>query len=388
MAGIMKLCFCLALLANCACADVVISGNASFSGNFQTLAGSLAAPTKAVNAFPANGAGHIEPSVTITWSRGGGSTGYNVYLDKASEHNPPTTKVVDNDDVLSYAASGLDANTEYVYRVDAVNNIGTTTGDVVTFTTLNPTVVTSIIRFEDSTNTTPITTTILDNVTVGPGTWAITPDPAVELTISTEQAFTAIGLKLADDSGYVTTTATRSLRCANDDDLQRIICTLDQHAKVSIGFALYLGAGFGSTDYSMDFCQMISGTGISPADGETNDFSAANWQDNTRRLKAHTLAGKDTGINVMANGRWYWVTILWDPANLLTTTKVYDTTTRPWALLNTSSLALKSFNMHTLQFGHIDNTGGVIGSPHYFGVIAVDTTGAAWPLLPDEAYRE
>lgn len=364
---------------------MTLSGNVSISGNVRMIAGALAAPVKATVTSPTASSTHQNVNLALTWTNGGGATGFNVYLDKSATHNPPTTKVVNNQNVLTYSATGLDVNTEYVMRVDAVNGSGTTTGDVVTFTTLNPTVVTTILRFGSTADATPITPTLLTNGTTGAGTWTITPDPAAELTVSTEQAFTAVGLKLADGSGYSATTQTRSLRCANNDDFQRIICTLGQHPLVSIGYPLYLGSGFGSTAYNMDFGQMVSGTGISPAGGETNDYSASNWQDNTRRFKAHTLAGKATGIYVPTNGRWYWVTILWDPANLLTTTKIYDTTTKPWTLVDTSSLALKSFNCHSIQFGHIDNTGGIIGSPHYFGPIAIDTTGAAWPLLPDEA---
>lgn len=365
---------------------MTLSGNGSISGNVRMIAGALVAPVKATVTSPTNASTHQTTAPTFTWTNGGGATGFNVYLDKSATHNPPTTKVVDNQNVLYYTPAALDVNTEYVLRVDAVNGSGTTTGDVVTFTTLNPVVVTTITRFEVGSNGDLITPTLLGDGTTGAGTWTITPDPAVDLTISTDVAFTAIGFKLSDGSGYSTTAATKSLKCANTDDVQRAICTLGQHSKVSLFFALRLGSGFGSTAYDMDFGQMVSGTGISPAGGETNDFSAFNWKDSTRRLKAHTLAGKDTGIYVPSNLRWYGVTVLWDPASALTTVKVYDTTTKPWALVDTSTLALKSFNLHSLQFGHIDATGGFINSPHYFGILAWDTTGATYPLLPDEAY--
>lgn len=366
--------------------SVIISGVGSISGVCQILAGALAAPGKATVTSPIDASTHQTTAPTLVWASGGGATGFNVYLDKASVHNPPTTKVVDNLNVLSYSPAALDPNTEYVMRVDAVNNIGVTAGDVVTFTTLNPTVVTTITRFEVGSDGDLITPTLLGNGTAGAGTWAIAPDPAVDLTISGDEAFTAIGFKLVDGSGYATSAATKSLKCANTDDVQRIISTLGSHAKVSLFFALKLGSGFGSTSYDLDFGQMVSGSGISPEPGETNDFSAFNWKDSTRRLKAHTLAGKATGIHIPTNLRWYGVTALWDPANLLATIKVYDTTTRPWTLVDTSTLALKSFNLHSLQFGHIDATNGFVNSPHYFGILAWDTTGATFPLLPDEAY--
>lgn len=366
---------------------LIISGNFKLSGNARLIAGSLVAPDKPVVTAPTDASAHQSPILQIVWAAAAAAAGYNVYLDKASEHNPPTTKVVDNLNVLSYTPSvALDPNTQYVLRVDAINGSGTTQGDVIAFTTLNPIVVTSLIRFEVGSNGDLITPALLASGTVGAGSWAITPDPAVDLTISTEKAFTAVGFKLSDGSGYSTAQATRSLRCANADDLQRVIATLDQHDKVSIFFPLYLGAGFGLTENSMDFCLMVSGTGISPGVGETNDYSAANWKDNERKIKAHTQAGKADGVYMASNLKWYGVTMLWDPANLLATVNIYDTTTKPWTLVGTTTLALRSFNLHQLMFGHCDAVGGIINSPHYFGLIAVDTANAAFPLLPDEAY--
>lgn len=366
--------------------SATLSGNFTISGIGQGIAGSLSAPAQVTITSPTDGGTHRSPVLSITWNAASGAAGYNVYLDKSATHNPPTTKVVDFLNVLSYTpGTALDVNTEYALRVDSVNGAGTTAGVVITFTTLNPVVVTSIVRFNNGSNGNLITPTILGNGTTGAGTWTIVPDPAEDLTVSTEQALSVVGLKLTDGSGYDTTNSSRSMRCANAADVQRIILTLGQHAKVSIGYSLYLGSGFGTTAYNLDFGQMVSGTGISPIGGETNDFSASNWQDNTRRFKAHTLAGKATGISVPNNNRWYWVTILWDPASLITTVKIYDTTTSPWTLVDTSDLALKSFNCHTIQWGHIDATGGFINSPHYFGILAVDTTGTAWPLLPDDA---
>lgn len=384
-----SVCLILALVLSFAPlrAALIISGNATVSGNVQMLAGSLAAPTKAVNVFPLDGAAHVDPNITLLWAQGGGATGFSLYLDTQASHNPPTTKVLDNQNQTSYTPSPLSYNTVYNYIVDAVNNIGTTAGDKITFTTAVPTIVDGMIRFEAGSNTDLVTPTLLNSATFGSYTWTISPDPAVDLTISTEQEFQADAVSLADSSGLGDVGSTRSMRCQNNANTQRIIVTLGQHPVLSVGFALYLGPGFGSTAYNMDFMQMVSGTVIDPdlnPPGATNDFSAANWQDNTRKLKAHTQAGKNTGISVPYNGRWYWVTILWDAPNLLTTTKIYDTTTKPWTLVGTDSLALMSFNCHSLQFGHIDNTSGFINSPHWTDDIIWDTAGT-FPLFPDEA---
>ncbi len=367
---------------------LVISGNATISGNAQMLAGSLAAPNKAVNVYPLDTVTHVDPNVTFIWAPGGGATGFDLYNDKQSVHNPPTTKILSNQNQYSYGAVALSYNTIYNYKVDAIDNIGTTAGDKITFTTAVPTTVTTLERFENGSDTDLITAAKLTSGNFGAGTWTIDPDPAVELTISTEQEFSADALNISGGSGLGDVGSTRSLKCLNNANLQRAVITLGQHPTASIGFALFLGTGFGLTNFNMDFIQMNSGTVIDALQnplGSTSDFSNFNWQDNSRLAKAHTNAGKSTGLTIPINNRWYWVTMLWDGPNLLTTIKVYDTTTHPWTLLGTQTKALESWNLHSIYIGHVDNTSAFINAPSYIDDFTIDNTGAAFPLIPDEA---
>ena len=378
---ILALVFMAASVANGA---LIITGNVSISGNVTAVVGSLAAPAIATNIFPANTQEHILSFPSITWTYGAGATSFNLYLDKESDANPPTT-LVESGNVLTFDASGLDYNTDYVYRVDAVNSVGTTPGNVIAFKTAVPTVCTTIMRLGTGTDETLLTPTELTAGTFGAGTWTVSPDPMTDVYVDTAQHFTAYAVEISGGTGNGGPGETRSIRCDNTANTQRASIELGQHPTLTVGFPLRLGPGFGSTSLNMDFVVIESGDPIDPPPGETNDFSTINWQDNTRRAKAHTIAGKATGVNIPLNNKWYWATMLWDAPNLITKIRFYDPETTPWTLVGESELALLSFNAHRIRFGHVDNTSGFINSPHWFGDILIDSTGAKWPLVPDES---
>ena len=94
-------------------------------------------PTKASNPSPADDATGVAITTILSWSKDSGDNVL-VYFDKKSENDPPTTKVMDDEEAILYDPPGdLVYNTTYVWRVDTKNEEGTTTGDQWEFTTVD-----------------------------------------------------------------------------------------------------------------------------------------------------------------------------------------------------------------------------------------------------------
>ena len=92
------------------------------------------APQKATNPNPANGAPNQPTSLTLTWSNGGGALNYDVYFGTDSTPDSGEFKV--NTTLTTYNPGTLLGSTIYYWRIDANNPLGTTTGDVWNFTTV------------------------------------------------------------------------------------------------------------------------------------------------------------------------------------------------------------------------------------------------------------
>jgi len=92
-------------------------------------------PAKAWTPTPVDEATEQPIGIAPTWADGDDyTTSFLVYFDE--DTNPPTTKVVDDEDVNIYTpAANLTVDADYYWRVDAKNAYGTTTGDVWKFTT-------------------------------------------------------------------------------------------------------------------------------------------------------------------------------------------------------------------------------------------------------------
>lgn len=92
-----------------------------------------AAPAAPVNPAPAHLSPFIEPgSLALKWTGSANTTLYHVYLGNSAatlEKKADTT-------AATYTINGLQENTTYYWRVDATNDLGTTTGDIWSFTTL------------------------------------------------------------------------------------------------------------------------------------------------------------------------------------------------------------------------------------------------------------
>jgi hypothetical protein len=84
-------------------------------------------PAKATTPGPANGSGSVDPSaVILTWSDGGGSTSFKVFVNGVLNSNVASPVLL---------LGVLLPLTPYIWRIDSVNACGTTTGDTWSFTT-------------------------------------------------------------------------------------------------------------------------------------------------------------------------------------------------------------------------------------------------------------
>lgn len=93
------------------------------------------APSKSTDPSPANDAAlYVWTNVTLSWSNTSntkdGELKYDLYLGKSSD---AMTKIASELTTTSHLVDALDQGTSYYWRVDATNNVGTTQGDVWTF---------------------------------------------------------------------------------------------------------------------------------------------------------------------------------------------------------------------------------------------------------------
>jgi hypothetical protein len=98
-------------------------------------------PSKAINPAPANSATDVTlGQQTISWEDGGGATSYDVYY---GENEAGLSLVSAGQAGTSFTITGITYGSLFDYlisrswRIDAVNEVGTTTGDVWTFTTIS-----------------------------------------------------------------------------------------------------------------------------------------------------------------------------------------------------------------------------------------------------------
>ena len=96
-----------------------------------------ALPTKASNESPVDDATDVAINAALSWAKDSGDNVL-VYVDKQTEHDPPITLVIDDEEAVEYnPPADLSYNTIYVWRVDTKNENGTTAGDQWEFTTVD-----------------------------------------------------------------------------------------------------------------------------------------------------------------------------------------------------------------------------------------------------------
>lgn len=93
-------------------------------------------PAAASSPSPSNGAVDVSVNPTLSWDMGAGAASHDVYFGTS-----PTLEAGDfqgNQTSTTFEPGALAGLTTYYWRIDEVNDIGTTTGTVWSFTTLDP----------------------------------------------------------------------------------------------------------------------------------------------------------------------------------------------------------------------------------------------------------
>jgi hypothetical protein len=107
-------------------------------------------PPPVSNLQPANNAGNVDSSVTLTWAASPGATGYDVYLGASSTLT--AAQKISTVSALSQNVMSLVSGTQYYWRVDAIGAYGTTPGTVWSFTAGPPAMATGPIPASGATS--------------------------------------------------------------------------------------------------------------------------------------------------------------------------------------------------------------------------------------------
>jgi hypothetical protein len=113
--------------------DTTTWGNYIASFSFESCDGGdpTDPPEAATNPNPANGAGDVNANANLGWSAGAGATSHDVYFGTTSGGLVSQG----NQSGTTFDPGTLDYATSYSWRIDEVNSVGTTTGNVWSFTT-------------------------------------------------------------------------------------------------------------------------------------------------------------------------------------------------------------------------------------------------------------
>jgi len=106
-------------------------------------------PGPATNPNPADGVLGLLPNTDLSWTAGPASDSSDVYF--GTDPTPDSGEFQRNQVDTSYNPGALDAGTTYYWRIDAVNNDGTTTGPVWSFTVGPPGKATAPSPYDSST---------------------------------------------------------------------------------------------------------------------------------------------------------------------------------------------------------------------------------------------
>lgn len=237
------------------------------------------------------------------------------------------------------------------------------------------------LDMESGTDRQPVTPAILNAAThASGGTWTVNT-PLTHLLVSTAFETPLLQPVTIGSTIYTDASSTRSFVFTNTVNRQYATYTFPQLTpKFSFGLYMRL-SGFSGAYNSFDFvCVEAQG-----------DFLVVNFQDRSPSdlaFRVHTLdeggvgaGGPGVGLPVrVVQNKTYWVTCLWDKANLKATLKVYDPAT--WLLLGTSENLTLSRDAEKLCIGRYDNHSASQNASCYFDDLVWDVTGAAYPLFP------
>jgi len=84
---------------------------------------------------PGQGDTEVSIIVDLIWTNPGSANHIDLLFDKKADHDPPTTKELDDQNVETWDCGTLVVGTEYAFRIDVNHDGGTETGTVYYFTT-------------------------------------------------------------------------------------------------------------------------------------------------------------------------------------------------------------------------------------------------------------
>jgi len=248
----------------------------------------------------------------------------------------------------------------------------------------NPLSVDLFIDMENSTDGTQVDGVIALAAThraSNDGFWTVVNGPLVATTVSTLQERPLHGPVSVGGVTFKDTGATRSWRTHNTVPLGYVRYELNQaKTKVSVGMAMYFSSentGWGTDFNSYDVFGIV---------GTAGEFLVFNLQNQPAGggdffMRAHTAAGVSAVQNNLKMNQWYWVTMLWDPANLIGRITVYNLDTLvPFAEM---TLAIANDTFRYVAISRTDNHGASLADAYYYNDdLIVDYTNAVYPLLP------
>lgn len=237
----------------------------------------------------------------------------------------------------------------------------------------------TLCRFEDSTNGTSVTATILTNGSTGlpPGSaWAMggTGD-ATTMKVSTAAERSVPGLSYGGSA--FTDTGTRGISVNCGGGLNRygeLVLTANGLPIISLGHAIKIPAAYIGTFGTFDLTSM-QGNGNFGVCQMFCDASQINWH-------AHTQAGTGDDITIPAD-TWVWLTLLVDRPGGVCTLRAYNMESS-MSLLGESTLAFDTGELNDIRsifIGHIDPHGEAVSADILIDDLAIDYTGL-FPLLP------
>jgi hypothetical protein len=227
----------------------------------------------------------------------------------------------------------------------------------------------------------PVTTAILNAAShASGGTWSVNTS-LTHLLVSTSYETPLLNPVTIGGTAFSDGGSTRTFVYTNTANRQYATFDLSQPTpKLSFGLYMRL-SGFSGAYHSFDFvCVEAQG-----------DFLVVNFQDRSPTdlaFRVHTLdenhvgpGGPGLGLPVqVVQNKTYWVTCLWDKANLKATLKVYDPTT--WLLIGTSECVALSRDAESICIGRYDLHSASQNASCHFDDLIWDATGAAYPLFP------
>ncbi len=358
---------------------LTISGNLTLANLEQMTSNLLDSPAKVINFNPSDASIRQSVYLTMSWNPGVGSPAesFDVYIGTSS--NPPLAN-------SSYAATNYTSGTlaysqSYYWKVNPKNSVGTTTGDILSFTTLVPVSASMFTDFESGSHGTLVTNALLSNTTINSlGTW--TTSSLNVITVSTESYQRLSCPVKINGVIYEDLTGSRTIKSSNEITQSYVNLALTSPVDTAtLGCMMVFNSNnTGPGQYlALDLISLIG-----EFDGSSH-FVVCQLAGNqnvichTENGGTSTDASQDNGITITL-GQPYWVNVKYVKGGS-GSVGLFNISTGAQIGL-TQSLAIGNTQLGNISIGRIDTHGiGPTGSYTYYDNVVIDTRGT-WPLGP------